>query len=65
MVAKRNNGFYVTMAKNEGVQGRSNPPLWDTEYLNFQNEKKNVLLWKMSSRGSKLHYTSIRFLYLN
>jgi hypothetical protein len=37
---------------NEGVQGTSNPPLWDTGYLNFQmKKKKNVSsLRKMSSR---------------
>jgi hypothetical protein len=29
----------VWHVKNEGVQGGSNPPLWDTGYLNFQNKK--------------------------
>jgi hypothetical protein len=30
--------------KNEGIQGGSNPSLWDTGYLDFQNPNKIVLL---------------------
>jgi hypothetical protein len=34
--------------------------LWDTKYLNFQNPgKKYVLLWKMCSRLSQLHHTTV------
>jgi hypothetical protein len=61
-----NKNFWIIIQELYGMRclGRvSNPPLWDTRYLYFQNPKKSVLLWKMSSRFSQLHY--IRFLYLN
>jgi hypothetical protein len=32
--------WHIFIVKKGGVQGMSDPPLWDTGYLNFQNPKK-------------------------
>jgi hypothetical protein len=50
--------FEDNTCNNEGVQGGSNPPLWDSVYLNFQNKKKKYgSVVKMEYLVGDLNYT--------